>query len=188
MTRCTQPIEFEALLAYWLGELTEATEPPVEEHLFACAHCARRLESLAALASGIRAAVRNGALQAVITPAFLAHMKREGMRVREYALGPGERVDCTIRAEDDAVVGRMRVPLAGVKRLDALQTVEVGGEVQRWRAEDVPFEAEADEVVFLPSAAALKKLPVNTARVRLVAVDEAGERTLGEYTYAHTPS
>jgi hypothetical protein len=98
-------------------------------------------------------------------------------------------VDCTIRADEDAVVGRMRVPLAGVKRLDIVRTIEIEGrQVGRWRAEDVPFDAETDEVVTLPSAAALKKMPANTARVQLFAVDEAGERLLGEVTFAHAPS
>jgi hypothetical protein len=188
-TRCAQPIEFEALVAYWLGELPAAAEAPLEEHFFGCAHCARRLEALAALASGIRAAVRNGAVQAVITQPFLEHMRRQGMRIREYRLAPGERVACTIGADDDAVVSRMQVPLAGVKRVDALRSLDLGdGRVQRWRLEDVPFDPDAGEVLSLPSAAALKKLPAHTQRVQLVAVDEAGERPLGEYTFAHTPS
>ena len=187
--RCAKPIDFEALVAYWLGELPAAAEAPIEEHLFGCAYCTRRLEELAALAFGIRAAVRDGAVRAVITQPFLEHMKRQGMRIREYRLAPGERVACTIRADDDAVVGRMQVPLAGVKRVDALQSLDLGdGRVQQWRVEDVPFDPNADEVLALPSAAALKKLPAHTFRVQLVAVDEAGERPLGEYTFAHTPS
>jgi len=187
--RCAKPIEFEALVAYWLGELPEAAEAPIEEHFFDCAYCARRLEELAALASGIRAAVRNGAVQAVITQPFLERMKRQGMRIREYRLEPGERVACTIRADDDAVVSRLRAPLAGVKRVDALQSQDLGdGRVQQWRLEDVPFDPDAGEVLSLPSAAALKKLPAHTVRIHLVAVDEAGERPLGEYTFAHTPS
>ena len=52
----------------------------------------------------------------------------------------------------------------------------------------MPFEQETNEVVTLPSAATLKKMPANTARVQLFAVDEAGERLLGEVTFAHTPS
>jgi hypothetical protein len=31
-------------------------------------------------------------------------------------------------------------------------------------------------------------MPAHTLRVQLVAVDQAGERPLGEYTFAHTPS
>ena len=86
------------------------------------------------------------------------------------------------------MVSRLQAPLAGVTRVDALQSLDLGdGHVQQWRLEDVPFDPEADEVISLPSAAALRKLPAHTFRVRLVAVDEAGERPLGDYTFAHTP-
>lgn len=61
------------------------------------------------------------------------------------------------------------------------------GRVQQWRLADVPFDPEAGEVLSLPSAVALRKLPANTLRVELVAVDETGERPLGDYTFAHTP-
>ena len=81
------------------------------------------------------------------------------------------------------------MPLAGVKRVDAMQSLDLGdGRVQQWRVEDVPFDPNAGEVLTLPSAAALKRLPAHMFRVHLVAVDEAGERPLGEYTFAHTPS
>jgi anti-sigma factor RsiW len=186
---CATPIGIESLVAYWLGELPAAADAPIEEHLFGCAHCTRRLEALAALASGIRAVVRRGAVQAVITQPFLEQMKQQGMRIREYRLAPGERVACTIRANDDAVVGRLQVALAGVTRVDALQSRDLGdGHVQQWRLEDVPFDPNADELLSLPSATALKKLPAHTFRVQLVAVDESGERVLGEYTFAHAPS
>ena len=188
-THCAAPIEIERLVAYWMGELPAADDAPIEEHLFGCTRCTQRLEALAALASGIRAVVRDGALQAVITLPFLEQMKRQGMRIREYRVPPGGRVACTIGADDDAVVGRMEAALAGVTRVDALQSLDLGdGRVRRWRAEDVPFDPKADEVLSLPSAAALRKLPAHTYRVQLVAVDEAGERSLGEYTFAHTPS
>jgi hypothetical protein len=187
--RCAEPIELVSLVAYWLGELPTAVEAPIEEHFFGCAYCTRRLEELAALAFGIRAVVRSGAVRAIVTQPFLEYMKRQGMRIREYRLAPGERVACTIRADDDAVVSRLQVPLAGVKRVDALQSLDLGeGHVQQWRVEDVPFDPNADEVLSLPSAEALRKLPAHTFRVQLVAMDEFGERPLGEYTFAHTPS
>lgn len=191
MTRahCTGPIGLEALVAYWLGELSAEEEAPVEEHLFGCAACTRRLDELAVLAAGIRAAVRDGALQAVITQPFLEHMKGQGMRIREYRLAAGERVACTIRTGDDAVVSRLQAPLEGIARVDVLQSIDLGdGRVQQWRLEDVPFAPDAGEVLALPSAAALRAMPAHTFRVRLVAVDESGDRSLGEYTFAHTPS
>jgi anti-sigma factor RsiW len=188
VARCAKPVEVEPLVAYWLGEQPAAADAPIEEHLFGCAYCAGRLEEIAALALGIRAVVRGGAVQAVITAPFLEHMKEQGMRIREYRVAPGGRVACTLGANDDAVVSRMQVALAGVQRVDALQSLELGdGHVQQWRLEDVPFDPAADEMLSLPSATALRKLPAHTFRVQLLAVDESGERSLGEYTFAHTP-
>jgi len=46
---CKNPIGFETLIAYWLGEVPEKSEAKLDEHLFGCAHCTRRLEELAAL-------------------------------------------------------------------------------------------------------------------------------------------
>jgi hypothetical protein len=131
--------------------------------------------------------MREGRVAAGISVPFLETLRSQGMRIREYRVPPDGRVECTLRADDDAVVSRMQAPLAGVKRVDALQRVEVGGEVSEQRVEDVPFDPAAGEVLFLPSAAALRKMPAHTMRMRLVAVDEAGERPLGEYTFAHTP-
>ena len=111
------------------------------------------------------------------------------MRICEYRLAPGERVACTIRADDDTVVSRLQVALAGVKRVDALHSLDLGdGHLQQWRLQDLPFDQSAGEVLALPSAEELRKLPAHIFRVRLVATEESGERTLGEYTFAHTPS
>ena len=179
--------EFETLVAWWLGELPAAEAEGIEEHLFACAHCTRQLEVLAALGSGIRAAVSGGMLHAMISKGFLETMRAQGLRVREYQVEPGGRVECTMKAEDDAVVSRLRAPLAGVKRVDALRRIEVGGRVQESRLEDVPFDPASGEVLSLPLAAALRKMPAHTTTVRLVAVEDKGERELGEYVFAHTP-
>lgn len=187
MKPCAQPIGWETLEAYWLGELPEVERDGVEAHYFGCAHCAARLERLAAYAKAIRAAVREGRIAFGLTPRFLERLKQEGLRIREYAMAPGGSVDCTITAEDDAVVTHFQAPLAGVKRVDALGTREVGGKIERWRVEDVAFDEAAGEVLLAPSAAELRKPPAFTERVHLIAVDEAGERSLGEYTFRHTP-
>jgi hypothetical protein len=39
----------------------------------------------------------------------------------------------------------------------------------------------------MPSATELKKMPAHTWHVQLFAVDDAGERTLAEYTFDYTP-
>lgn len=175
--------DFEKLLAYWLGE-SESDE--LEEHLFACAECSARLEEIAALGAGIRAVVREGRVAAVISGPFLEALRRQGMRLREYRVPAGGSVDCTLLADEDAVVSKVEASLAGVARLDALMRVEAGGEVTEARVEDVPFDAAAGEVVLLQSSETLRRMPAHVHRLRLVAVDE-GERVIGEYTFRHTP-
>ncbi|HJS36508.1 MAG TPA: zf-HC2 domain-containing protein [Burkholderiales bacterium] len=187
MSTCAKPIELEALAAYWLGELGEAAEAPLEEHLFSCEHCTRRLEWLAACAGGVRAAVRDGTIALSLTAGFLEHMKRAGMRIREYPVAPGETINCTIRAEDDAVVSRLEAPLAGVRRVDVLHDYAAGGRTRSWRVENLPFDEAAGEVLLAQSTPALRALPAHTHRMRLLAVEEGAERVLGEYTFAHTP-
>ena len=185
-TRCAAPIEFEKLVAWWLGELPEADAGTLEEHLFGCAHCTRRMEALVALADGVRAAVRGGRVGIVVSAPFVEVMKRSGMRLREYRVAPGESVNCTLRADEDAVISRFGGSLAGVTRLDVVQRVSVGGvDEPEVRFEDVPFDPAAGEVLHLPPAAVLKAMPAHTVRVRLIAV---GEAPLGEYTFVHTPS
>jgi hypothetical protein len=182
---CRDPIAFETLVAYWLGEVPENLEATLEEHLFACAHCSRRLEQLAALAAGVRAVVERGKVSMVVSGRFVAAMKRAGLRLREYQLDPGGSVYCTIRAEDDAVVSRLRAPLAGVKRLDV---VRLRGDHPAERLIDVPFDAEAGEVFVIPSAAWLKTMPAFTMRMRLIDASGQAEAPLGEYTFNHSPS
>ncbi len=185
---CARPLGVDTLLAYWLGELDPDADAAVEAHYVECSHCADGLQAIVDVAAGIRAAVRGGRVGAVITAPFLAFLKAQGMRIREYRVPAGGRVACTITAEDDAVAGHMQADLAGVTRVDAIERLDLGdGRVTQWRLADVPFDAAAGEVVNLPRAATLRTLPAHTLRVALVAVDEGGDRTLGEYTFAHTP-
>jgi hypothetical protein len=183
---CTTPIDVETLVAYWLGEVPEPREAALEEHLFACAGCSQRLETLAALAAGVRAAVADGRVSLVVSAPFVEAMKHAGLKLREYRLDPGGSVNCTIAPADDAVVSRIRAPLAGVKRLDLVRLHD--GQAAEARITDVPFDAETGEVLVIPSAAWLKTMPAFTMRMRLIDVGERGERPLGEYTFHHSPS
>lgn len=176
---------FATLIEYWFGELAREDEDRMEEHLLACAHCSERLGELADLGTGISSAFHSGAVRAVISAPLLEKMKAEGLRLREYRVPPGGSVQCTVSAADDAVVGRLEAPLAGVARLD-LALLNERGDV-RSRLLDIPFDPVAGEVLFCPSAAKLKKLPAHTDVVRLIAVNDAGERTLADYTFVHTP-
>ena len=179
-------MDLERLVAWWLGE---AEDQQLEEHCFVCSRCAGRLEWLAALAGGVRAAVRAGRMGVFVSGRFVDALAQAGLRLREYGVEAGGSVRCTIAAADDLVVSRIRAPLAGVERLDvAWRVIAAGVEEAEQRLADVPFDPAAGEVVFVPAAAALRTMPSHTLRVRLVAVDEAGERALGDYTFLHAAS
>src|SRR4051812_41653509 len=182
---CNKPIAFPALLEYWFGELASGNEEALEEHLLGCGHCAGRLREIVELGSEIRSSFGRGEFHAVVSQPFLDKMKQNGLRFREYRVSPGGSVACTIAAAEDAVVGRLQAPLEGVKRLDLVRVGEPGE--FPFTLLDIPFDAAAGEVVFCPSMAALKQMPAHNARVRLVATDEAGARTIGDYTFIHTP-
>jgi hypothetical protein len=184
VSTCLAPIPFSSLVEYWFGDLAQNEEERVEEHLLGCARCSERLGDLAALGAGIKSAFLRGELSAVISSDMLQTMKQEGLRLREYPVAPGGSVNCTISASDDAVVSRLQVSLEGVARVDLVRLTEQGA----GRLADIPFEPSAGEVLFCPSAASLKKAPAYTERIRLVAVDEAGERAIADYTFIHTPS
>jgi hypothetical protein len=181
---CIAPISFVELVEYWFDELAQDQEERIEEHLLGCAPCTERLGELARLGAGIRAAFRSGEVWAVVSPAFLQRMKQEGLRLREYSVSPGGSVNCTISAADDAVVSRLQVSLKGVTRVDLVRLSERG----EGRLPDIPFEPDADEVLFCPPAASLKKAPAYIEKIRLVAVDETGERPIADYTFNHAPS
>jgi hypothetical protein len=51
----------------------------------------------------------------------------------------------------------------------------------------VPFDAQTGEVLVIPSAAWLKTMPAFTMRMRLIAVGDAGESAIGDYTFLHSP-
>lgn len=177
--------DFPTLVDYWFGDLEPARQEAFEEHFFGCELCTRRLEELVQLGAGIRSAFRAGAVRAVIPHTLLAAMREQGLRLREYRLAPGASVNCTIAAEDDFVVSTLQAPLAGVRRVDLVSIDEPG--VSPARMKDIPFDAETGEVLMCPAPAALKSRSAFTRRVQLIAVEAAAERTLGEYTFVHSP-
>ena len=188
--RCNDPISLEMLVAYWLGEVGEVGEEQealLETHFFGCAYCTKRLEELAALASGVRAAVTQGKVSLAVSGSFVEALRRTGLRLREYRVQPGGSVNCTISADDDAVVSRLQAPLAGVTRVDLVRMR--GSGAPEVRVADVPFDAEGGEVLVIPSAKWLKTMPAFTMQMRLIAVGAAQEETaIGDYTFNHAPS
>ena len=185
MTNGRCPMPLAELLAYWLGELAADDERRFDEHLFACSACTERLGELVELGAAIRRESLGGTIGFVASSSFVDRARSEGLRVREYALGPGESVDCIVTAEDDLGVSRLRAPLEGVRRLDVVIDDSASG-VQR--VSDVSFDAGTGSVIVVPSIAYLRTLGNARQHVRLLAVDGGDERVIAAYTFNHSPS
>ena len=182
---CERPLDLATLLDYWFGDAAPPEQDRVEEHLVECGACSGQLRSFVALGDAIRRVAREGAVQVIVTPAFLATAAREGRRTREYRVLPGGRVDCTVTPEDDLLVGRLQADFEGVSRLDVVSDWEGRPEE---RIEDVPVRPDAGELIVAQPMPALRALGPSVLRVRLLAHEETGERLLGEYTFAHSPT
>ena len=126
-----------------------------------------------------------GAFGVVVSPSFLETASRQGLRVREYRVPAGGRVACTVTTEDDLLVGRLQGDFRDVSRLDLVVQVEDGPE---HRIEDLPISPSSPEVILAQAMPALRALGSSTIRMRLLASEPEGDRVVGEYTFAHTPS
>jgi hypothetical protein len=174
------------LLAYWLGELDEASESRLDEHLLACGACSERLRKIVDVGAAIRGELlRGNHFGFVLAAAFISRIKQAGLSVREYDLEPGGSVSCTITPEDDLVASRLRAPLRDVRRLDVVMHDPALGTL---RATDVAFDPEAGSVTYVPSVSFLRALGPSQHRVELVAVEGADERVIADYTFNHSPS
>jgi anti-sigma factor RsiW len=180
---CVARIGDEALVEYWLGELDEASEARIDEHALGCAACSERLAGIAALADGIRSAVSDGAVRMFVTDAFVRSAVEHGRRVREYRVPRNGSVNCNVALEDELLVSRLEAPLAGVSRVDVISYLD---DAQTDVFSDVPFDAQSGEVVVAPELAQLRAMPSHRRRFRLLAIDENGERVIGDYTFNHT--
>ncbi len=180
--RCPEPLGTRVLVDYWFCDLSLPEQDRVEEHLMACDDCSRELGRAGGIGEGVRRLTRQGAFQVVVSPSFLETAARRGLRVREYAVPPGGRVACTVTAEDDLVVSRLQGDFSGVTRLDLVTRTE--GQPER-RVEDVPVDPSAPELIVAQSMPVLRAMGTCVTHMRLVA---DGDRLLGEYTFAHTPS
>ena len=176
----------DALLDYWLRESGPAETDAAEEHLMRCDTCGEALDELIALGEGVRTAFRAGEVWVASSEAFAQRVAGEGRRVREYRLAHNGSVHCTVAPDDEVLLTRVAAPLQGVQRVDvARETSLAPGE---WvRVEDVPFDPEAGELLWLGNIARIRELPEHTMRVKLLAVEGSGARELGTYTFRHRP-
>ncbi len=182
---CSAPVSIGKLADYWLGEIGGDEERQIDEHLLGCDACSRRLQALVGLGDSIRVLMRQGVVPGVVSARLLERLVKEGLRVREYRVTPNGSVNCTVAPEDDLLVARLQVPLAGVKRLD-LVAIDIlrPGEA---RLCEIPFNPRSDAVILVPPIDEVRRQPAHTGTMRLLAVEGAQERLLGEYVFHHSP-
>jgi hypothetical protein len=183
---CANPIDPAILGDYWLAELSPTDELTVEEHIFGCEDCTQQLQSVIALAEGIRTLARQGNLGMVVTREFLDRLDREGLRAREYAPRAGGSVACTVTAKDDLLIGRLAADLSGIEELDLALCDPSGRERHRFR--DIPFRAGLSEVILNYPIGLARQSGPDVLVMKLIAVTEQSDRVLAEYTFNHTPS
>jgi hypothetical protein len=170
---------------YRRAALPAADEDAVEQHLMVCDGCGDGLRDVIALADGLRRLARSGSLQVIISDHVLEQAAATGQRIREYAPRPGERIQCTVAADDDLLIARLAVDVSDASRVDLSWCDPGGAEVLRMT--DIPVRPDAESVICQQSIAWAKASPSSIMTARLLAVDEhGGERLLGEYTFHHT--
>jgi len=184
MATCHSPIPEATLLDYWARDLVEGDEVDrVEEHLFACSDCSRRLEQMTSLGKGVATLVRQGRVSGIVSRALLNRLQRDGVRVRLYSLSPGETVACTVFPDDDLVVASLRADLSGVQAV----TLSVTGpeDSAMGKVDEVPVSASDGEVCWALAGAAVRQMPSMRLRLTLTTAGDFPS-VLGEYVLDHT--
>jgi len=175
---------FGELADYWTTDATPADVERIEEHVFECERCARLLSEADRLRAGIGAVAQSGAVQAFVTDAVLNRLARDGVRVRSYSLDPGEAIHCTVWADDDVVVTRLRADFTGIASVDAEMRLDSG---EQWaHAADIPIRDGATELVLALPASEIRKAPVAPMRLTLRgAAGSARTGVVAEYVFHH---
>lgn len=178
---CRAPIDLATLLAHWLGELVDAEDNRIGEHLMGCGACTAAAQWIADLSAGVRLLVREGAVHGIVTAAFVQRAIDAGIRAREYRLSPGSSVNCTVAPGDDLLVTRLEATLAAAERVD-LVYLDASGRIVH-RLDDIPFDVAAGEVIMVSRIAEIRAMPETRFTMRLI----TGDRSLGDYTFHHKP-
>jgi hypothetical protein len=144
---CDEPLSWETMVAYWLGDLPEQDEWKAEEHYLGCQQCADQLFRLAGVAAALRAWHRSGRGQVVVTEAALAALRAAGQQLLELRLTAGQTPNQPFPPEIDFVVARLAGDLAAVERLDL--ELSSGDGLPFYSVRDAPFDPASGEVLVL---------------------------------------
>lgn len=179
---CASPIADERLIDYWTGDLPAADEPALEEHLFSCADCSARLEGVASVAGGVAALARQGRISGIISRTLLNRLQRDGVRVRQYTLDPGETVPCAAFPGDDVVVTALNANLAGVQAV----SLRVTGpdDAVLGHIDDILVAGSPAGLMWATPGALIRSLPTQRVRLTIRSADDAA--LIAEYALDHS--
>lgn len=181
MTAKCERITWPDLTDYAAGDLPPSDVEPFEAHLFTCPDCGARAAQFEALVQAIGSTARAGAVGGLVTDAVLNRLARDGVRLRTYALSPGDAVPCAVWDDDDLLALRLRGNFAGVREVAVSQ--HVGGTAIGRVIGFVPDAA--GEVILATPASWIRELPVVEVDIHLSAIDEHGERPIASYRLLH---
>ena len=189
--RCADPsgpLGLDELIGYLLGDLPEADLDAVEEHLFGCAACGGRLDSVDAVRRAVADAARRAELGGNVDAAFLERAARDGLSVREYRIPKDGEVACTAGPEDLVLV-RLALDPPGpdpdTGRPAALRLAATFEDLERGESAELPSrEVLADrdlgEVMLVFPGEAVRAYPRSRWTMRLA--------DGGTYVMDHTPA
>jgi hypothetical protein len=180
---CDAPIRDETLLEYWCRDLSGDDADRIEEHLFACAGCAARLDGLASLQGGIASLARQGLISGIISRALLNRLQRDGLAIRVYSLASGEIVPCAAFASDDLVVVALRADLTGMDAVSLV--VSQPGQESRAEIKEAPARPQDHEVLWATPGTVVRQMPSTRLHLTL-SVAGGDRRVLGEYVLDHS--
>ena len=176
---CAHPIAFEALVAYWAGDLPSEEEGALEEHVMGCRDCTASSERVAAIALSVRALI-----PPLVTSAHVAELRARGLRIEENPMVPGERKAVVFRRGVDVLLHRLGgLALANASEVSVTVRDEDTGDVIYEEAH-APFDAENGEVL-VACQRHFATFPHNVlVEVRALAPDI--EPKLAQYMIPHT--
>ena len=180
---CVSPLSTADIADYWSHDLPREEVDRIDDHVFQCAGCAKRLAEGEALARGIADLVREGRFQSIITEGLLNRLSRDGVRIRTFAIGPGETVPCGVWQDDDLVVARIRADLEGLDAVTLVTRLASGEEISRFA--DIRVKPGQREIIRATSAALLRRLPAVHVHMTLSSGAGPDQRTIGEYVLEH---
>jgi hypothetical protein len=174
------------LLDWWHHDTDDAVTQALDAHLVRCGPCGEALDTLLALGEGVRRALRDGEVAAVLSAGFVERLRAQGLRMHELRLQHNGSALCMVSPDDQLLLARLAAPLRGVKRLDlVIESSYAPGLPQR--LQDVPFDARRGELLFAPGMAQVRRQPAHAVLMRLLAVVQGSDRLVGRYTLRHRP-